>query len=434
MRNPLKNFIYEMGDSFRQVRGNALVIVLSQPIWAITNNLYAPYLTLYMNQIGCTYEQIGIINAVSMIFGTVIAVFAGWLTDRLGRRRTCLVADLICWVLACLLWGLAQNFVWFLIAGLASSFVRLITVSWNCTVAEGTPPEKRLNVYWWLNIVGTLAILATPVMSLFMDKSNPASLVPLMRTVLLGSSAILFITFIIRNYYLKELPIGLERMEASWHESPLAALKGYIPMFRLLRGNRLLLLFIAIRALYFIQIGLKGTYLPITVVKGLGFANDSIGIINLITGVVMLLAQFILLPKLRSLPPARTLLFSMSALILGTMLLALSPAGSMAILVASTFITAVGTLATGMLVDSSMANAMPDADRAPLLAFMTIITVALSAPFMWAGGWLAEIPVIGPRLPMGLLALLIGTCMVLVVMTGRMQRKVKLDSGVSVAG
>jgi hypothetical protein len=128
-----------------------------------------------------------------------------------------------------------------------------------------------------------------------------------MRIVLLSTSAILFVAFLVRNHFLKELPIGLERMEATKNESPLAALKAYVPMLKMLKGNPLLLLFISLRALYYMQLGLKGTYLPITVVKGLGFANDAIGTINLVTGVVMLLSQFLLLPKLRALPPIRTL-------------------------------------------------------------------------------------------------------------------------------
>jgi MFS transporter, DHA1 family, tetracycline resistance protein len=426
MKTYIKNTYYGLVDSFRLVQGNARVIVLTQPFWTITNNMYAPFLSLYMKALGCSYEQIGLINAAGMIVGSVIALFAGWVTDRLGRRRTCIVADMMCWAVACLLWGLARNFAWFMAASLANAFVRLIAVSWNCTLQEGTPPENRLNVYWWTNIMGTIAVFATPLMSTLLI--NPLGLIPAMRWVLLGSSALLATAFVVRNRRLKELPIGLERMEASKGVSALAALRAYIPLLRLLKKNPLLLIFISVRALYYVQLGIKGTYLPLTVVDGLGFMDSTIGMISLITGVVMLLSQFLLLPKLKTLPPSKTLFASMAALIVSTVMLMVSPVSNTPILVLSTVISAIGALVAGLMVDTAAANKLPDNDRAPLLAFMTILMVALSAPFMWLGGLLAELPGIGPRLPMALVALLFVACMVLLAVASRIEKNKELGN------
>lgn len=419
MKNLIKNAYYGLADSFRLVGGNARVIVLTQPFWSVPYNLYFPFLSLYMNRLGCSMEQIGFINAAGMLFGAVIALFAGWLTDRLGRRRANLIADTTCWALTCLIWGLAQNFTWFLIASLTNAFVRLISVSWNCTLAEGTPPERRLNVYWWINISGTISVFFTPLMGLFFHNDDPASFIHAMRCVLIVSAAIQAVAFTARNFKLKETPIGLERMAASRHESPLAALKSYVPMFRLFRGHPMLLVYIAMRSLYYVQAGLKGTYQPITIVNGLGFADGVIGTMNLVTGAVMLLAQFLLLPRLKSLPPKKTLYASITLIIVSTAMLALSPAHNTALLVSSTVLNALGSLVTALLVDTSMANALPDEGRAPMLAFMTILIVVLSAVFMWLGGLLAGLPGAGPRLPMGLMALLIAACMALLAMAGR---------------
>jgi MFS transporter, DHA1 family, tetracycline resistance protein len=424
MKRAFSNFAFSLGSSFRLVQGNARAILLSQLVWAVTYSLYYPFLTLYMLGLGCTNEQVGLINAIGMLAGAVVAVFAGWVTDRLGRRLTCLIADTITWALACLIWGLSSNFTWFVAAAFANAFLRLIAVSWNCSLAEGTPPEHRLNTYWWINIIATLATFATPLMSLLF---KPVDLVPVMRWVMLASSVALTAIFVHRYFRMKELPIGLERMEAARRESPLAALKAYVPIFRLLKASPLLLIYIAMRSLYYVQAGLKLTFLPITVVQGLGFQGGVIGLINLVTGGVMLMAQFLLLPKLRSLPAEKALVFSLSTLIVSMLMLVFSPVNSVLLLMASTVLSAAGGLVTVLLVDTAMANALPDAGRAQLLAFMTILMVALSAPFMWLGGVLSELPGMGPRLPMAMITLLFAVCMILLGFAARLKKREELN-------
>lgn len=420
MKNAIRNFSSSLGDSFRLVQGNARAILFSQAIWAVTYSLYFPFLTLYMLDLGCTNQQVGLINAVGMLAGVVVAVFAGWLTDRLGRRLTCVIADTVCWAVSCVLWGLASNFAWFIAAAIANAFVRLIAVSWNCSLNEGTLPEHRLNTYWWINIVGTLATFATPLMSLFI---KPFGLVPVMRGVMLVSSVLLTAGFLLRYSMMKELPIGRERMEAARRENPFTAVKAYWPMVKMLVASPLLLIYITMRSLFYVQAGLKSTFLPITVVQGLGFSDGIIGVINLVTGVVMLLAQFLLLPRLRSLPAEKALLFSISTLIVSMLMLVFSPAYSMFLLMASTVLAAAGSLVTALLVDTAMANALPDEGRAPLLALMTILMVALSAPFMLLGGYLAGLPGVGPRLPMAMITILFAVCLVLLGLNGKYKKR-----------
>lgn len=419
MKRAFSLFTSGLGESFRLVQGNARAILLSQLVWAVAYNLYSPYLTLYMLGLGCTNEQVGIINAIGMLSGAVVALFAGWITDRLGRRLTCAIADITCWSLACLLWGLASSFALFVAAAIANAVVRLIAVSWNCAVNEGTPPEHRMNNYWWLNITGTLATFATPLMVLLI---GPLGLVPAMRWVLFTCSAVQAAVFLHRYFLMKELPIGLTRMEAARKESPFAAIKAYGPLLKLLKASPLLLIYIAMRSLYYVQAGLKTTFLPITVVQGLGFRDSAIGLINLVTGAVMLLAQFLLLPRLRSLPAEKALLAGLLTLAAGTLMLVFSPAGSMALLMLSTVLAAAGSLVTVLLVDTAMANALPDEARAPLLGFMTVLMVALSAPFMWLGGWLSELPGLGPRLPMAIIVFLFVICLVLLGFAGKVKK------------
>ena len=413
MKNPVKNFLYDIKTSFGHVRGNARAVVAVHLFWALPFSLYSPYLTQYMLSLGCSKAEVGVINAVGMLSGGVIGVFAGWITDRLGRRRTNLISDMLSWALTCLLWGLASNFAWFIAASIANSFVRLISVSWNCTLVEDTPPDKRANVYWWLNVIGTLSACFTPLMAIFMGNGDPERLVAVMRSVLLVSAVLNAACFLVRHGMHRETAIGIARMEAARHESPLAALKAYPPMFRLLGRSPALLTFLLLRTLYFTQMNIKSTFLSVTAVQGLGFQYDIIGVINLVSGLVMLPAQMVLLRRLRSVSPMKALAASLITLLASNILLALSPAGNTALLMTSTVLSAIGSVVAGLMVDAETANAMPDADRAPLMGMMMVAIVLLSAVFQLLGGWLAELAGIGPRLPMGLVALLFAVCLVL---------------------
>ncbi len=409
-----------MHDSLKHIKGNARAALVTQPVWSILGNLFMPFMTLYMLEIGCTSGQVGTINAIGMIVGTLVAVFAGWATDRLGRRRANAIGDLVCWALACLIWGFSQNVIWFIIAACAQAFMRLSGVAWNCILSEGTDPEHRVNIFWWFSIVQTLTIFVTPLMNLLI---NPFGLVTAMRWVLIGSSIIIAIAVFIRYRITLELPVGIERKEAVKNESPLAAIKAYGPLFRLIKSSPVLLIFISLRTLFFVQVSLKGAFFPITIVHGMGFENGIIGTLNFVTGAIMLISQFILMPKLRTLSNNKALLFSLSILSVSILMLVFAPAHSIVILIISTVLYAAGSVITSVLVSTSLANAMPDKERAKLLSFTTVITVAISAPIMWLGGILSNIPNIGTRLPMLLIVVLFVACIALLVVADKMKKR-----------
>ena len=417
-----RNALYGLQSSFRQVQGNARIIVVMQPFWAVANAMYNPYLSLYMKEVGCTDFQVGVINAISMVAGVVIGLFAGWITDRLGRRLTNLIADSLCWAVPCVLWGLSHSFLWFAIAAVSNAFVRLISVSWNCTLTEDTPPERRLTMFWWLNIINNAAIFATPLMTLLI---KPLGLESAMRWVLLPTAALYMTLFLIRFFISKESTVGRERIITSRGTSPFTAVKDYVPLIKMVFTNPVLLTFLMIRSLYFVQMGLKGVFLPITLV-GIQFDNSIIGTINWVSAIVMLLMQFVLLPRLKRLDTKTPLMVSLGALLVSNVIIMLTPAHNMFVLMLGTIVSAGGAIITGMLVDTATANAMPDQQRAPLLALISLIIVALSAPFQVLGGALAEVPGLGPRLPMLIIVVLFAACMVLLAANNRREKRAAL--------
>jgi len=403
----IKDVLTDFVGTLSHVKGNAKVITLTQSLWSIPYNLYNPFITQYMLALGLSGGQVGLISSVGLMFGVVISLFAGYATDRLGRRWAFLIADLVTWGLGCLLWAFASDFAWFVAAGLSQSFIRLVTVPYNCLLVEDTPPENRLSVYSVLNFTIILANFCAPLMNLII---NPYGLVPAMRMVLLASTAVYTATFVARHFLLKETAISLRRKAESRSETPFSSLADYRRIVRELFRSRELLLFIAIRSLYYIQANVRGTYLSVMIVQGLGFPVSTLGTVNVASGLVALAAQVAVLPRYARRDAHNPILAYLALAVASNVILFLAPAGNLPYLMASIAMGTFGLIILQMLIDSTVANKMPDADRASLIGLATLVMVVTSAPIQYLSGWLADIPSIGPRLPLLVMtAFLLGT-------------------------
>lgn len=98
------------------------------------------------------------------------------------------------------------------------------------------------------------------------------------------------------------------------------------------------------------------------------------------------------------------------------------PARNFSVKIISTVLYAAGSVITAVLVNTSLANALPDKERAQLLSFVTVVTVAVSAPAMWLGGLLSEVANIGTRLPMLMITVLMVVCLTLLLVTMKMNK------------
>src|ERR1051325_145646 len=96
-------------QTLRNLRGNARAAVFTEPLWGIPFNLFAPYASLYMIALGLQESQVGLVARVGRAGQIVGALFAGILTDQLGRKRATFWFDILAWSVPCLLWASAQG-------------------------------------------------------------------------------------------------------------------------------------------------------------------------------------------------------------------------------------------------------------------------------------------------------------------------------------
>ncbi len=86
--------------TLRNLDGNARGCVYTEPLWGIPFNLYTPYVSVYMLALGMTDSQIGFLASLGTIFQVFWTLVSGAITDKLGRKKTTLIFDLISWQLA----------------------------------------------------------------------------------------------------------------------------------------------------------------------------------------------------------------------------------------------------------------------------------------------------------------------------------------------
>ena len=132
--------------TLKSLTGNPRGCVYPEPLWGIPFNLYAPYASIYMLAIGLSDKQIGLIVSISWGFQVLLALLSGVITDKLGRRRTTLIFDILSWSIPSLILAVAQNFWYFLAAAIINSVWRITLNSWSCLLVEDAEERQLVDI------------------------------------------------------------------------------------------------------------------------------------------------------------------------------------------------------------------------------------------------------------------------------------------------
>ena len=403
-------------DTLGALRGNARAVLFTEPFWGVPWSLVSTYASVYMLALGCSTTQIGLISSVGLIFATVLSLAGGSITDRLGRRRTTIIFDLISWSGATLLWAFSRSFLWFLAAAVVNSFVRIVQTSWTCLMIEDTPVPQRVHIYSWVYLVGIVAGMVAPVAGLFVQSFG---LVPAMRGMYLFACAMMTGMFIVRNAMVTETQAGLVKMRESRHAPLSDTFADYARVGgRLLRSPLTLVAFL-VSTLVTIQGVLRNTFFAILLTRGLSFPDASIAVFPAIGAVVTLAVYLLALPSLARRGTAPPLILGLGLSTAGGLLLVLCPPGSMLLVTASTVLSAAGGAIVVPYSDTLVANTVAEADRAKSLSIFYVLLFALSSPFGYVGGALFEI---SDRLPFALATVVLVAAAALAASIPRLER------------
>jgi DHA1 family tetracycline resistance protein-like MFS transporter len=397
----------------RSFSGNTRAVLVTEPFWAIPYQLVQTYASVYMLALGCTPVQVGLIGSAALACQLVFSLVGGWITDRLGRKRTTLIFDMVSWSGAALLWAFARGFPWFLAAAMVNSLVRIVMTSWTCLAIEDAAVDQRVHFFTWISIAGVVAGFVAPLSGVLVGRFG---LVAAMRGLYLFAFAVMTTMFIVRNGMFVETRMGVERMRESRMEHPRHELQEHLRAASTALRNPAFPVAAAASILVAIMSIVRNTFQSILLVRGLAFSEAAIAVFPLVNAAVTLLALVLLVPALARRGTAVALAVGFGSMAASAALLAASPERSWPIALLATAFGGVGSAVVIPVTDSFLANAVPDRGRAKVMAVFYVVMFAASSPFGWIGGLLSAV---SPRLPLALVA---AVCLLALGLSARVPR------------
>lgn len=387
------------------LRGNARYCVMLEPMWGIPNTLYLPLAAKYMEALGLSALQIGIVLTVFLLSQMAAAAFSGAVTDRLGRRRTTMLVDFLAWSLPCLLWMLAQGFAWFLAAALFNGLWRVTENSWSLLMVEDAPQDKLVDIYALTNVAGLLAGFLSPLASLLVGRF---SLVSTMRGLYLFAFLSMTAKAVLLYRLTRETSLGQKRVADLAGRPWQQAVRGTDRVVAGMLANRPLMLTLGIIGCVMVIRSVMENFWPLLVTGPLAVGEEALPLLATLRSLVMLASFLLLSHRLRADRYYRPMAFALGLISLLCALLLVLPAQLSWALVPGVMAEA---LALSILIPlySSLQMLLLDAgERARMFGLSLAFCLMITAPFGTLNGLLSRLHAALPMAvcaALGLLAL-----------------------------
>jgi MFS family permease len=370
------------------LRGNPKSCVLTEPLWGIPYNLYAPYVSVYMLSLGLKDSQIGLLVSIGLGVQIFSALMGGAITDKLGRRKTTAIFDFLSWSVPMLIWAAAQDFRYFLVAALFNGVWRVTHTSWSCLLVEDADPEQLVDIYSWIYISGLLAGFFAPFAGLLI---HAFSLVPTMRGLYLFAFVMMTVKFIILYFYSTETKQGVIRLEETRSQSLFSLVSGYGDVFmQMLRTPRTLYTLGILLAMN--MAGTIGnTFWSILVTQKIHIPEQHIALYPFARAIIMMIFFFLAMPRIKEMKFRNPMIVGFALLALAQIILISIPEKNYALLLLSTFIEACSYATVSTQIDRMIVVTVDAQERARIMALLFLIVIVISTPFGWIAGELSEI-------------------------------------------
>jgi len=391
--------------------------VLTEPLWGIPFSLYAPYVSVYMLALGLTDGQIGFLLSLNLAFQILGALLGGAITDKLGRRKTTFIFDIVSWSIPTLLWAIAQDFRYFVVAAVINGMWRITHTSWSCLMVEDAEPEQLLDIYSWVYISSLLGSFFAPIAGLLVATFT---LVPTVRGLYLFACVVMTLKCTILYIYSTETRQGEVRLRETKGQSLFSLLTGYGDVFKQMLRTPSTMFTLGIILAMNLGNSVNNTFWSILVTQRLQIPSEHISLYPFARSIIMLFFFFTLQPWIKKMKFRNPMVIGFIGLAVSQVLLITMPAGNYLLLLLATVIEGFSYPAVSTQIDRMTVVTVDPQERSRIMALLFLIVLILSTPFGWIAGQLSEINRILPFVLTISLAL-IGS--VLVVLAARQAAK-----------
>jgi MFS family permease len=175
---------------FSFMRGNILVLTLTQSLGRFFRAMVMPYASLYVLALGGEPAQIGLINSLRPLAGLVMFPLSGYITDRAGRVRLIALAGYFSGV-TMLIFVLAPSWEWIALASFVQGFMVFQFPPTSATIADSLETRNRGTGMATMNMIAsTLAILSPYIAGILLEAYGVAFGMRALYALLAGASVV----------------------------------------------------------------------------------------------------------------------------------------------------------------------------------------------------------------------------------------------------
>jgi len=359
-----------------------------------------------MKELGLTEEQIGLIASLGFASSTISSLIGGPITDKLGRKKTSLIFDIVSWSCSMLIWAFSQNIWFFLAAALVNGMGKIVFVSWTCLVVEDASNDEKVSCFTILNMISLVCGVFTPVAGLLVKLIG---LVPALRLLYFLGFISMTAMFFIRNAWVNETALGRRIMEEHGSFTIAQRVADYLDALRYLasKPQAILLLFVNILTNFSIGINI---YYAIYIKEKLLIDQSLVSILPGVASIVMIISVVFVIPRLKGKDLVNNLILGFSITTAGWLIFIITPAGNLVQLIVSSAVTALGTSIINPFRDTAWNNSIGEKERAKIFSFgQTLVSLALIPSGMFA----ASMYRINPVYPFAFIALIFAACLLM---------------------
>ncbi len=341
-----------------------------------------------MVALGLSDKQIGLIISVSWSFQVVLALLSGIVTDKLGRRRTTLIFDIISWTVPSLISAIAQNFWYFLIAGIINSIWRITHNSWSCLLVEDAEPNQLMDIFTWIYIANILVGFVAPLAGVLI---GAFSLIPTMRGLYIFAAVMFTVKAIVTYQLTEETQRGKIRLQETRSQSIWSALNEYRGIFNDLLNTPRTLYTAGIMLVISISALISGSFWSIIVTEKLHIPAQNLAIFPFIRSAIILVFFFSVMPQINKLHFKLPMVIGFLGFVASQVILVTAPIQGYRLLFLSVFLEACSFAVVSPLVDRMTVLTIEPKERARILSIIFVGVILFSSPFGWIAGTLSGI-------------------------------------------
>ena len=376
-------------QSLRELRGNPRVTVLTEVMFGIPYNLFAPFFSVYMLALGLNDQQIGSLASLGLILQVFSALLSGAIVDKFGRRLTLFIGDLVCWSVPCLIWSVAQDLRYFAAAAALNGLWRISHTAWTCLMVEDAEERHLVHIWTWIMIFAVCSAFFAPIGGWFVERYG---LIPTVRGLFIFGFVMLTAKAVVLYIFSHETARGIQRMEETRHRSLFELMREYRSVFAQLLHSKPILAALSLMVITNIYTTVSTSFWGVLFTTKLGFTNAEISIYAALRSVVMTACFFLLGPSLTNIHRFRSPLWvGFGVFFVSQAMLVYMPPHSIMLISLSVILEGIAAALVNPMTESLMAVSMESNERARVSAMVYVALIMVISPFGWIAGQLSAV-------------------------------------------